>query len=352
MRFLVTIGLGAALIAAAHAQSQAPAPAPAPTPAAATALPPAPVKGATTGFMHAIHATNNVETTLAFYREVFGLDAKVTPFANPGVPLLTNSPGVSLRVAMLRVPGQGFNFELTEFTNTERRGARPRLTDPGAPHIKFLVRDIDIVVAAAKKRGAEIITRSGAPVSFLDGAVRRIFMRDPDGYIVEAIRYPPPLDAVAGPNILGSVMGLTLGDVNASMAFWRDLLGWEFSPEADWSKDPLIVDLMGLPEGVEARPFRAVVPGSTARIEMIEFRGVKNATPFDLRVPDPGASGMAIRVAGIQELLPKMTAAGVRVISKDGALVEWDAKTRNVFVKDPNGLLIELVGTVAPPPTK
>jgi hypothetical protein len=61
---------------------------------------------------------------------------------------------------------------------------------------------------------------------------------------------------------------------------------------------------------------------------------------------------MAIRVAGIQDLLPKMKAAGVRVISKDQALVEWDAKTRNVFVKDPNGFLIELVGTVAPPPAQ
>ena len=62
-----------------------------------------------------------------------------------------------------------------------------------------------------------------------------------------------------------------------------------------------------------------------------------------------GASGIAIRVANIQELLPKMQAAGIRVISKDGALVEWDAKIRNVFVKDPNGFLVELVGTVAPP---
>ena len=240
MRFLVTVGLGAALIAGAQAQSTAPAPAQAPATPAALAT--APVKGATTGFMHAIHATNNIETTLAFYREVFGLDAKVTPFANPGVPLLTNAPGVSLRVAMLRVPGQGFNFELTEFTNTERRGARPRLTDPGAPHMKFLVRDIDVVMAAAKKRGAEIITRSGAPVAFLDGAVTRIFMRDPDGYIVEAVRFPTPLDAPAGPKVLGSVMGLTLGDANASMAFWRDLLGWEFTEEPSWSKDPRIVD--------------------------------------------------------------------------------------------------------------
>ena len=94
-----------------------------------------------------------------------------------------------------------------------------------------------------------------------------------------------------------------------------------------------------------------MIPGSTARIELTEFRGQKG-TPFDLRVPDPGASGMAIRVANIQELLPKMKAAGVRVISKDGALVEWDAKIRNVFVKDPNGFLIELVGTVAPTPTQ
>jgi catechol 2,3-dioxygenase-like lactoylglutathione lyase family enzyme len=341
MRFLVTIGLATALIAAAHAQGQAPAPSPAQT------LAPAPVKGATTGFMHAIHATNNIETTLAFYREVFGLDAKVTPFANPGVPLLTDSPGVSLRVAMLRIPGQGFNFELTEFTNTERRGARPRLTDPGAPHMKFLVRDITTVVAAAKRRRADIITRSDAPVTFLDGVTERIFMRDPDGYIVEVIRLPPPPDGPAA-NVLGAVMGLTLGNLDASMVFWRNLLGWEFAAPPEWTKDPLLVDLMDLPEGVEARPFRAIVPGSTARIEMIEFRGVKNPTPFDLRVPDLGASGIAIRVANIQDLLPKMKAAGIRVVSKDGALVEWDAKIRNVFVKDPNGFLVELVGTVAP----
>jgi hypothetical protein len=42
----------------------------------------------------------------------------------------------------------------------------------------------------------------------------------------------------------------------------------------------------------------------------------------------------------------------VRVISKDGKLVEWSPTIRNVFVKDPNGLNIELVGNVAPPPAK
>ena len=345
MRVLAAIALTAVLMATVHGQGQAPAQ----QGGAVPALQAAPVKGATTGFMHAIHATSNVDTTLSFYRDVFGLDAKVQPFANPAVPILTNSPGVSLRIAMLRIPppGRGLNFELTEFTNTERRPARPDITDPGAPHMKFLVRDLDVVVAAAKKRNAEILSKSGEVVVMPDG-VRRVFMRDPDGYLVEAVQVAPEPDAPAG-NVIGAIMGLTISSVEESMAFWRDMLGWEFAGPSPWTKAPQVVDLMALPSGAELRTARAVVPGSTARIEMLEFRGVKGM-PFDLRVPDPGASGMAIRVAGIQDLLAKMKAGGVRVISRDQALVEWDAKTRNVFVKDPNGLLIELVGTVASPP--
>src|SRR6187431_1673838 len=177
MRFLAAILLSTALAVAAHAQQgQRAGGPPGPPPDAA------PVKGATTGFMHAIHATNNVDTTLSFYTEVFGLGGKVAPFTNPGVPLLTNSPGVNLRVAMLRIPGRGFNFELTEFTNTDRKPAQPKMTDPGAPFMKFIVKDIAAVVAAAKQRGATFITTSAAPV---DGGV---FMRDPDGYIVAALQ--------------------------------------------------------------------------------------------------------------------------------------------------------------------
>jgi len=88
------------------------------------------------------------------------------------------------------------------------------------------------------------------------------------------------------------------------------------------------------------------IPGSAARIEFMEVKNAPN-TPFDLRVPDPGASGMAIRVADIEQLLPKLKAQGVRVISKDGALVHWSDTVRNVFVKDPNGLNLELVGELA-----
>ena len=308
-----------------------------------------PPSAATVGFMHAIHATNNVETTLAFYTEVFGVRADVRPFENPAVAILTDSPGVKLRVAMLRFPGHGFNFELTEFTNVTRTPAQPAIVDPGAPHMKVLVRDLKPGSRGSTSR-ATIVTRSTKPVRVKTaqlGSVDAIFFRDPDGYLVEAVQTSPPEGANEG-NVVGSIMGLTVADLDTSLAFWHGQLGFDLERDGPYSKDAAMLDLFGVKGNIEFRTAHGVVPGSNARIEVIEFRGVP-AKPFDLRVPDPGASGMCIRVAAIDQLLPKLDAAGVRIVSKDRKLVEWSPTLRNVFVKDPNGLNIELVGDAPKP---
>ena len=308
---------------------------------------PAPTGVATVGFMHAIHATNVVEKTLAFYTDVFGLSGQVQPFANEAVPILTDSPGVTLRVSMLRLPGDGFNFELTEFSNVARTPAQPQIWDPGAPHMKILVRDIEPVVAAVKKLNAPILTTSRAPVAVSTplGNVKAMMFRDPDGYIVEAVQAQAPPDAPATGNVVGAIMGLTVEDMDTAMKFWHDLLGFELAGDKKFLTDPAILDLMGAPKGASFRAVFGVVPGSKARIAMIEFKGVPRK-PFSLRVPDPGASGMAIRVAAIGDLLARMKASGVRVISRNGELVNWSPTVRNVFVKDPGGLNIELVGNL------
>jgi len=320
---------------------------------------PAPTGVATVGFMHAIHATNAVEKTLAFYTEVFGVAGQVRPFANEAVPILTDSPGVTLKVSMLQLPGEGFNFELTEFSNVTRTPAQPQIWDPGAPHMKILVRDLEPIVAAVKKLNAPILTTSRAPVAVSSpiGNVKAIMFRDPDGYIVEAVQAQAPADAPAVPgsapavpaatgNVVGAIMGLTVEDMDTAMKFWHGLLGFELAGDRTFSTDPAILDLMGVPKGGSFRAVFGVVPGSKARIAMIEFKGVPRK-PFSLRVPDPGASGMAIRVAAIGDLLARMKASGVRVISRNGELVNWSPTLRNVFVKDPGGLNIELVGNAS-----
>lgn len=304
-------------------------------------------KGAVVGFMHAIHATNNLDTTAAFYKEVFGLSSAIRPFASDGPRLLTDSPEANLRISMLPVPGQGLNFELTEFTNTPTRtvGQQPAISDPGAPHMKFLVRDIEPVMAGVKKMGHPIITTSKTPVAVKTpfGDAKAIFFRDPDGYIVEAVQIPAPADAPAG-NVIGAIMGVTVRDMDADMKFWGGHLGLEATGDKNFASDAARLDLYGLPKGASYRTTSAVFPGSRARIEFLEVKGVPRKE-FSIRVTDPGASGMAIRVKQIQTLMATLKKEGIRVSSKNGELVQWSPTIVNVFIKDPNGLNLELVGT-------
>src|SRR5436309_8688595 len=142
------------------------------------------------GLMHAIHSTNDVEKTLAFYQNVFALNGQVRGFDPKGPRILTNSPTASLRVAMTQLRG-AFNFELTQFGDLERQtNKQPDIQDSGAPMMKILVRDLDTVVANAKKVSAPIVTKGGAPVTAPTpiGTAKAIIMRDPDGYFIEAIQ--------------------------------------------------------------------------------------------------------------------------------------------------------------------
>jgi catechol 2,3-dioxygenase-like lactoylglutathione lyase family enzyme len=323
--------------------------------AAAGQQPPAQVQDAvppsavTTGFMHALHATNNVDHTLAFYTTLFGIEGKVTPFENPNVQYLTDAPGVKLRIAMIRLPGRGFNFELTEFTNVPRTPAQPSVVDSGAPHMKILVRDLAPVLAGADTLHSTVVTRSSAPVRVRSslGEVEAIFLRDPDGYLVEVIQVPAGSAPARDANVVGAIMGVTVADLNASIKFWHDELGFDFEVDEGYSSDATVLDLYGIKgNNISYRTARGAVPGSNARLEFIEFRGVPRNS-FSLRAVDPGASGMAMRVNEIETLVPALKAKGVPVISANQKVVEWTETVRNVFVKDPNGLNLELVGTAA-----
>src|SRR5689334_9049583 len=88
-------------------------------------------KPAIRSLSHAIHAVEDLDTTLAFYRDVLGLNGTPNDFPNPAVPLLTNAPGVTLRLSMMPLPG-AMRFELTHFKGLERKPARAAYTDPGA----------------------------------------------------------------------------------------------------------------------------------------------------------------------------------------------------------------------------
>ena len=323
------------------------------------------------GLMHALHSVNDIEKTLAFYQSVFAVNGQISNFDPKGPRILTNSPTATLRYAMTNLPG-AFNFELTQFGDLDRQmNKQPDIQDSGAPMMKILVRDLDAVVANAKKANTLIVTRGGVPVTVPTpiGTAKAIIMRDPDGYFIEAIQATQAIIAAApaqaagngrgrqgaaapatppAPSqIVGAVMGLTVRDMEESLKFWNGVLAMEMPQPTPFASDPGMLDLMGLPSGASYRISNGLIPGSQARIEFIEIKGVPRKD-FDLRVTDPMACGMALRIGHIRDLLAKIKASNGRVLSKDQALVEWSDTIRNVFVKDPNGLNLELVGSADP----
>ena len=314
--------------------------------AATTALAQQPV-GQTKALSHAIHAVNDLDTTLAFYRDVFGIDGKAVEFPNPGVPLLTNAPGVTLRLSMVALPG-GTRFEFTHFKGLERQPAQAKYTDPGAASLVLYVRDIDGLVAAAKKAKATIVTTGGAPVEIAtaSGKARSIILRDPDGFFLQLVQETPAAGAPEG-SIHRVALAYTMEDAAAMKRFYSGMLGIELHGAGTFGKDAALAKLIGAPENVEFRRLSATLPPGTA-VDFTEFRGVPR-NKFHLRVRDPGAPALCVQVENIEGMVGQMKAAGVNLVSANGQLVDFGNGVHNIFVEDPSGLNIELFERPAAP---
>jgi catechol 2,3-dioxygenase-like lactoylglutathione lyase family enzyme len=297
---------------------------------------------------HNIHAVNDLDTTLAFYKDVFGLEGRATDFANPAVPLLTNAPGVTLRMSMLSLPG-GPRYELTHFKGLERQPGVAKYTDPGAASVVLYVRDLDAVVAAAKKAKAPVVTTGGAPLHVMTaiGHARSIVIRDPDGYFLQLVEEAPAAGAPAS-TIHRATLAFTMEDAAATQKFYTGMMAVPLTGPTEFKRDADLAKLFGAPETVEFRKLSGVLPPGTA-VEFTEFRGVPR-TKFHLRVRDPGAAAMAINVDNLEGMVAQMKAAGVNLMSANGELVDFGNGVRNIFVEDPNGLNLELIYRPATPP--
>lgn len=298
---------------------------------------------------HAIHAVEDLDTTLAFYREVFGLKGTPNDFPNPAVPLLTNAPGVTLRLSMMPLPGN-MRFELTHFKGLERKPARAAYTDPGAASIVLYLHDLDTALANAKKANAPIVTTGGAPVeiSTAKGKARSIIIRDPDGFFVQLVEETPAPGAAEG-NVHRVSLAYTMESADATTRFYSGMLGVDLTGPSPFSKDPATLKLVGAPAGTEFRKLTGVLPGPPASVEFTEFRGVPR-TKFHLRVRDPGAPAMAVQVNNENGMIAQMKAAGVPIISANGEIVDFGGGTHTIFVEDPNGMNIEVFERTGPPP--
>jgi catechol 2,3-dioxygenase-like lactoylglutathione lyase family enzyme len=137
-----------------------------------------------TGMHHLGLTVANLERSLAYYKQMFGLEPEFVA-AGEGEDL-SSAVGVAdakLTFAFLRV-GAG-TVELIEYDNERRTRYDGRNCDVGAPHVCFDVPDIDAAYQELRDKGADFYAEpfriNGGPLAGCAFA----YLRDPDGITLE-----------------------------------------------------------------------------------------------------------------------------------------------------------------------
>jgi lactoylglutathione lyase len=145
------------------------------------------------GVHHAGVTVADLDRSLAFYRDVLGLEVfVVAERSDATIGQIVGYPGASLKLAFCGVPGDSARIELLEYLEPRGDAADGETFRPGTGHVCFRVDDIDTLHRRIAEAG--YAPRSTAPVTIAQGpnaGARSFYVRDPDGYTVELFQPPP-----------------------------------------------------------------------------------------------------------------------------------------------------------------
>jgi catechol 2,3-dioxygenase-like lactoylglutathione lyase family enzyme len=135
--------------------------------------------------------------------------------------------------------------------------------------------------------------------------------------------------------------GITVADIERSLAFWRDVLGFELSHRAH-QKGELAEQITGVP-GAEI--LIAVVKAPGHKIELLEYRAPADRKKTNgLRPCDLGHVHIALTVENLDDLLQTIAASGWKAAGEPQTLsVGPNAGKRVIYVRDPGGTTIEFM---------
>ena len=135
--------------------------------------------------------------------------------------------------------------------------------------------------------------------------------------------------------------GFTVANLERSLAFWQDVLGFELSHTAHQTGE-LAREITGV-AGAEIRLAVLKAPGGH-KIELLEYLAPSDRKHVDLRPCDVGSVHVALLVDDLDALLNAIAASGWKAAGKPQTLKTGpNAGKRVVYVRDPDGTTIEFM---------
>ncbi len=294
--------------------------------------------------------TTNLDQSLAFYRDILGMEMFHSTPLNDGKNL-SGVAGSKLRTAQLRVPGGDFQMELVEWTGATLNPQHLRIQDPGQVMLAISVRDMKSKLDAAKKLGLKVISKGGEMET--TGNTPAIMVADPTGFIVELNDVDhaknPPANAPPGP-ITNVAIYITVEDLAKTVNLYNKVFGFNMKePTAANPAPARVKQLFDQPAFTTFRTARGTFPGiQFPTINFQEFGGVDRKAVHH-GVMDPGGPILPLTVTGFQAAIADVKATG-GIIGQGTASDTLAPDARASWIRDPNGVLLRLA-MPAPLPT-
>ena len=136
--------------------------------------------------------------------------------------------------------------------------------------------------------------------------------------------------------------GITVSNLERSLAFWHDVLGFEISHTAHQSGE-MACEITGVPDA-ELKLAVVKTPGGH-KIELLEYLApVSRKRDTDLRPCDVGSMHVALIVNDLGAILERIALSGWKAAGKPQILQSGpNAGKRVVYVRDPDGTTIEFM---------
>jgi catechol 2,3-dioxygenase-like lactoylglutathione lyase family enzyme len=135
--------------------------------------------------------------------------------------------------------------------------------------------------------------------------------------------------------------GITVSNLEKSLEFWRDVLGFEFSHTAHQTAE-LAEEITGIP-GAEIKLAVLKAPGGH-KIELLQYLAPRDRKLAKLRPCDVGFVHVALLVSDLEVVLERIAAAGWKAAGKPQTLTSGpNAGKRVIYVRDQDGTTIEFM---------
>ena len=135
--------------------------------------------------------------------------------------------------------------------------------------------------------------------------------------------------------------GITVSNLERSLEFWQNVLGFEFSHRAHQTGER-VEQITGV-KGAELKLAVVKAPGGH-KIELLEYLAPVDRKNVDLRPSNVGHVHVALVVDDLDAILKKVAASGWKAAGEPQALTTGpNAGKRVVYVRDPDGTTIEFM---------